>query len=129
MGWNYIRSLLSDWLRRSSRLPQGFILHVRGMYNPVRHLEVTMMGDPMYHKQLHGDDVGTRLSHMMDLQQLWSDVYGILTRPNLFHTELEQARALQLEIALSLLQNHMEAEYNLTQYAKEINDLPKPKEP
>ena len=129
MGWNYIRSLLSNWLRRSSRLPQGFILHVRGMYNPVRHLEVTRMGDPMYHKQLHGDDVGTRLSHMMDLQQLWSDVYGILTRPTLFHTELEKARALQLEIALSLLQNHITAEFDETRYARVINDLPKAKEP
>jgi hypothetical protein len=86
-----------------------------------------MLGEPIYRKVLHSDDMGTRLSHMMDLQQLWSDVYGILTRPTLFHTELEQARALQLEIALDLLQNHMEAEYNLTQYAKEINDLPKPK--
>ena len=85
-----------------------------------------MMGEPTYRKVLHGDDVGTRLQHMMDLQMLWSDVYGILTRPNLFHTELEQARALQLEIALSLLQNHLESEYNLVQYAKEINDLPKP---
>jgi hypothetical protein len=85
-----------------------------------------MLGEPTYRKVLHGDDVGTRLSHMMDLQMLWSDVYGILTRPNLFHTELEQARALQLEIALNLLQNHLESEYNLIQYAKEINDLPKP---
>lgn len=85
-----------------------------------------MLGEPTYRKVLHGDDIGTRLSHMMDLQQLWSDVYGILTRPDLFHTELEQARALQLEIALNLLQNHLESEYNLVQYAKEINDLPKP---
>ena len=85
-----------------------------------------MLGEPTYRKVLHGDDIGTRLSHMMDLQMLWSDVYGILTRPTLFHTELEQARALQLEIALNLLQNHLESEYNLVQYAKEINDLPKP---
>jgi hypothetical protein len=61
----------------------------------------------------------------MDLQQLWSDVYGILTRPTLFHTELEKARALQLEIALDLLQCHMEAEYNSIQYAKAVNDLQK----
>ena len=86
-----------------------------------------MLGEPTYRKVLHSDDVGTRLQHMMDLQMLWSDVYGILTRPNLFHTELEQVRALQLEIALNLLQNSLEAEYNLVQYAKEINELPKPK--
>ena len=87
-----------------------------------------MLGEPTYRKVLHGDDVGTRLSHMMDLQMLWSDVYGILTRPNLFHTELEQARALQLEIALCLLQNHVTAEFDETQYARVINDLPKAKE-
>lgn len=81
-----------------------------------------MLGEPTYRKVLHGDDVGTRLSHMMDLQGLWSDVYGILIRPNLFHTEFEQIRAAQLEIALDLLQHHMEAEYNLTSYAKVINE-------
>jgi hypothetical protein len=86
-----------------------------------------MIGEPTYRKKLHGDDVGTRLEHMMDLQGLWSDVYGILTRPKMFHTEYEQIRAAQLELALDLLQHHMEAEYNLTNYAKEINDLPKPK--
>ena len=81
-----------------------------------------MLGEPTYRKVLHGDDIGTRLSHMMDLQQLWSDVYGILTRPNLFHTELEQVRAMQLEIALNLLQNHLESEYNIVQYARTINE-------
>jgi len=29
-----------------------------------------MLGEPTYRKVLHGDDVGTRLSHMMDLQML-----------------------------------------------------------
>lgn len=86
-----------------------------------------MLGEPLYRKVLHSDDLGTRLQHMMELQDLWSTAYSVLTRPNLYHTDYEKARALSLEIALDLLQNHMEAEYNLTQYAKEINDLPKPK--
>src|ERR1035437_8748414 len=86
-----------------------------------------MLGEPtgVYRKVLHADDVGTRLEHMMQLQDLWSTAYSIVTRPNLFHTELEQTRSVQLENALDLLQDHMEAEDNLTQYAKEINELPK----
>ena len=82
-----------------------------------------MLGDSGYAKKLHGDDVGTRLTHMMELQELWSAAYGILTRPNLYHTDLEKERAKNLGIALDLLQYHMEAEYNETLYAKEINDL------
>jgi hypothetical protein len=79
-------------------------------------------------KVLHADDVGTRLQHMMDLQDQWSTAYGILTRPG-YHSALEESRAKQLETALDLLQHHMEAEYNGTQYAVTINDLPKdPKE-
>lgn len=81
-----------------------------------------MLGEPTFRKVLHGDDMGTRLEHMMQLQDLWSTAYAILTRPDLFHTELEKARAVQLEIALDLLQHHMEAEYNLVSYAKAIND-------
>ena len=83
-----------------------------------------MMGEPTYRKVLHGDDMGTRIEHMMQLQDLWSTAYGILTRPSLFHTDLEKARAVQLEIALDLLQHHLEAEYNLASYAREINDPP-----
>ena len=81
----------------------------------------------LYPKKLNaGDDVGTRLQHMMELQDLWATAYGILTRPDLFHTPLEEERANIIDIALSLLQHHMEAEYNLTSYAKEINNA-KPK--
>ena len=83
-----------------------------------------MLGEPTYRKVLHGDDVGTRLSHMMELQDLWSTAYMILTRPDLFHTDLEKARAITLEIALDLLQHHLESEYNLSSYAREINDPP-----
>ena len=82
-----------------------------------------MIGEPSKFSKLHSDDVGTRLQHIMQLQEVWSDVYGILTRPDLFHTELEKERAGQLEIALALLQHHMEAEYNPTSTAKEINEL------
>ena len=82
-----------------------------------------MLGEPIYRKVLHAEDIGTRLTHMMELQQIWSDVYGILTTDH-FHTELEQIRAIQLGIALDLLQHHLSAEFNETFYAKTINDLP-----
>ena len=84
-----------------------------------------MLGEPIYRKVLHAEDIGTRLTHMMELQQIWSDVYGILTTDH-FHTELEQIRAIQLGIALDLLQHHLEAEFNMTNYAKDINEgMPK----
>lgn len=82
-----------------------------------------MLGE--FKRVLKGEDVGTRISHMMDLQDLWATAYGILTRPNLYHTPLEEERAKQLTVALDLLEHHMEAEYNLVSYAKEINDLNK----
>jgi hypothetical protein len=88
-----------------------------------------MLGEPIYQKVLHADDVGTRIEHMMQLQNVWSTCYAIVTTPNRYHTDLEEARAKQLQIALDLLQHHMEAEFNLVSYAKDINDLPKdPKE-
>jgi hypothetical protein len=81
-----------------------------------------MLGEPLYHKLLNANDVGTRLEHMMQLQDLWSTAYSILTRPNIWHSDLEIERAMHLQIALDLLQHHMEAEYNETQYARIINE-------
>jgi len=88
-----------------------------------------MLGEPTGdYKVLKADDVGTRLTHMMELQDVWSTCYAILTRGG-YHSELEQVRAAQLDVALDLLQHHLEAEYSGTSYAKIINDLPKdPKE-
>ena len=80
-----------------------------------------MMGEPTYHKVLHADDVGTRIEHMMQLQDLWSTAYGILTRPG-YHSLLEEIRAKALETALDLLQHHLEAEFNITNYARDINN-------
>lgn len=74
-------------------------------------------------KNLSGDDVGTRLEHAMDLQNVWSTALGIRTSPG-FHTQREKEQAECLEIALALLQNYMEMGYTGTNYAKEINNLP-----
>ncbi len=83
-----------------------------------------MIGEPSNYHRLHPDDVGTRLTHLMELQDLWATTLGILTRPG-FHTVLEKERAGQLEIALALLQHHMEKDYDPTSTAREINNLPK----
>ena len=80
-----------------------------------------MIGEPLYRKVLHSDDMGTRLQHMMDLQDLWSTSLGIMTRPG-YHSDWEAERVKVLEIALDLLQHHMESEYNLVNYAKAINE-------
>ena len=84
-----------------------------------------MMGEPTgnYRKVLHAGDVGTRLSHMVELHDLWNTCYGILTRPDLFHTPLEEERAKQLEVAITLLSHHMQAEYNEITLAQEINNI------
>jgi hypothetical protein len=82
-----------------------------------------VIGELLNRKALHAEDVGTRIQHMMELQEVWSDCYGILTRPNMYHTQLEEERAKQLSIALDLLQHHLESEYSLTRYAKVINEV------
>ncbi len=87
-----------------------------------------MLGEPSreYRKVLHGDDVGTRLSHMVELYDLWNKSGRVRMPYAVFHTDLEKARAVTLELALDLLSHHIESEYNLTNYARTINDLSKP---
>ena len=70
------------------------------------------------------DDVGKRIEHLMQLQESWSAALAFLTTSG-WHSSLEKKRAGELEIALALLQHHMEAEYHETSYAVEINKLPK----
>lgn len=77
-------------------------------------------------RRYKADDVGTRMQHYMELQEMWSTAYEIVTRENVYHTELEKEQASQLTVALTLLQRQLEAEYKSTAYAKEINSLPKP---
>ena len=75
----------------------------------------------LYPKKLNAEDVGTRIQHMVELHDLWNTAYGILTRPDLYHTDLEKERAKNLQIAIDFLIHHLEAEFNVTPYAKEIN--------
>ena len=84
-----------------------------------------MFGESRNHKALSHGDVGTRIEHLMELQDFWSTAYSIMTAKNTWPSTIEIERAKQLQTALDLLQNVLEKEYNFTIYAIEINDLPK----
>lgn len=75
-------------------------------------------------KLMTGEDNGSRMSHLADLQELWSFGLGILTAGS-WHTELETKQAHDLEIALELLEINMALYVPLTAYAQDINNLPK----
>jgi hypothetical protein len=74
-------------------------------------------------RTLSMSDVGTRLEHLADLQDLWGFALQILTT-NIYHTEDEIEQANKLEIALALLEYHMLSDYDPTKYAKVVNNLP-----
>jgi hypothetical protein len=67
---------------------------------------------------------GTRQEHLMELQKIWSDCLGMLTCKG-WHTMQEKERALELEIALEILNKHVEYEFTGVEYARVINNLPK----
>jgi hypothetical protein len=79
-------------------------------------------------KLLAMDDVGTRMEHLADLQDLWSFALGLLTAGT-YHTEPELEQTSKLETALELLEAHMLTGYCPTAYAQTINNLPKPEKP
>ena len=69
-------------------------------------------------------DVGTRLEHLADLQELWSFALGIETAGG-FQSVPSVERSQKLEAALNLLEAHMMNDYKPTVYAYDINTLPK----
>lgn len=69
-------------------------------------------------------DVGTRLQHLADLQELWSFALGLETATQ-YQTEPSLERTAKLEAALQLLEAHMMNDYAPTTYAQVINNLPK----
>lgn len=71
------------------------------------------------------DDVGTRKEHLLDLYELWAVGRGILER-NGSLSSMEQARFIDLDIALKLLWYHLSQDYNVNRYIDEINQLPRP---
>ena len=77
-------------------------------------------------KTYRGDDVGTRMEHLADLQELWSLSLAHLTATNIWHTAQEEETAERLHTALSLLERHMvNISFDASVYAKVINQLPK----
>jgi hypothetical protein len=70
------------------------------------------------------DDVGTRLQHLADLQDLWSFAVGIETAGQ-YQTEPSIERTKKLQGALELLEAHMMNDYSPTTYAQVINNLPR----
>jgi hypothetical protein len=71
-----------------------------------------------------GDDVGTRIEHLMQLQDIWSFALGIVTAGS-YHTDREREQAKELETALKYLMLHIQSNYVDTPYARVINELPK----
>ena len=80
------------------------------------------MNDPI--GRLKMTDHGTRLEHLMDLQDLWGRGLAICTQ-GMYQTEPEKERAKELKIALKLLVAHMQKDFPDVDYAREINALPK----
>jgi sugar phosphate isomerase/epimerase len=71
------------------------------------------------------DHVGRRVDHLAELHELWSDGLALLTRPDIYHTVLEEKMAEELEICIRHLEHHMAKDFNISTYGKEINKLNK----
>ena len=71
------------------------------------------------------DDVGRRLDHLMQLQDVWGAAYAILTTKG-WNSAQEVMQAEELEIALTLLARHMQNDYSELRLAREVNEIPKP---
>jgi hypothetical protein len=70
------------------------------------------------------DDVGRRLDHLAQLQDIWGTALALLTTKG-WHSAQEKERAKELEIALVLLEHHMLSDYSELGLARTVNDLPK----
>lgn len=66
------------------------------------------------------NDVGTRMQHLMELQDIWSTGLEYMQRGH-YLTVGEKSRIAELENALKLLGHHMRSEYSDITYAREIN--------
>ena len=89
-----------------------------------RYLCLRRPKEPIMIKTYNMDDVGTRIEHMSDLQDIWSGGLAMLLSGT-YHAPQELDQVKELEIALKLLENHMTHAYSDVKYAKDINDLPR----
>lgn len=103
----------------------AFFLGINNHIAHERTLVVTSFKEEMIPnlKMYRMADVGTRLQHLAELQELWSFAWEIETLG--YQTEPAKERAYKLEAALMLLEAHMTHDYSPTTYAQVINNLPK----
>ena len=70
------------------------------------------------------EDVGTRISHLLDLYNLWNVGLDILERFDK-STPFYDVKKTELESAINLLNWHMEKDYKESEYRAIIDQLPK----
>lgn len=77
-------------------------------------------------KEIKMSDVGTRLEHLIDLYELWSEGVRILeVSENLHETLFGQTQLNELRTAKQFLWWHMEKDYDRFQYSTVIDRMPK----
>jgi len=69
------------------------------------------------------DDIGSRISHLTELYELWQEGIDILTRYDR-HTPGYEDKKKELEIACRLLGYHLQKDYHEEDYKKVIDLLP-----
>ena len=69
------------------------------------------------------DDIGSRISHLLDLYNLWQEGLDILFRYDK-HTPGYEEKKRELETACRLLMYHVEKDYKEGEYKKIIDLLP-----
>ena len=70
------------------------------------------------------EDVGTRISHLLDLYNLWNVGLDILERFDK-RTPFYDVKKTELESAINLLNWHIEKDYKESEYRAIIDQLPK----
>lgn len=76
------------------------------------------------------DDIGSRMSHLLDLYNLWQDGLDICTRYDRNHPAYQE-KVMELQHALKLLRYHLEKDYKQEEERRKIDaikteDIPKP---
>lgn len=70
-------------------------------------------------------DVGTRMEHLMDLQEMWSSgLAAMLSSESSHHSEVGQKIVKKIEGALDLLEGYLRGVKDVDYYCKLIDNLP-----
>jgi hypothetical protein len=117
MGWCIFVSRVINWIRGGWRQTASDILR-SGFWNQ-RYRPVEVGGTL---KIVSMNDVGTRMQHLADLHELWTDGVGILSQ-SAYKTEFNDNLVEELHICIKHLENHMTKDYIQSDYAAEINKI------